>query len=95
VPWFSTEQYSERIQIAGLTAGHDAVETTGDPTRGSFSTYCFRGGRLAGVESINHPTEHMTARRLLAAGIRVEARDVRRSGFEPHRLLADPVRSAA
>jgi 3-phenylpropionate/trans-cinnamate dioxygenase ferredoxin reductase component len=95
VPWFSTEQYAERVQIAGITAGHDAVETTGDPARGSYSSYCFRGERLVGVESVNRPGEHMTARRLLAHGVPVQARDVRRSGFEPHQLLADPMRSAA
>lgn len=65
VPWFWTDQLGLKLQIAGLTTGHDHLEVTGDPAAGSFSVFCFAGDRLLGVESVNRPADHMSARRLL------------------------------
>jgi 3-phenylpropionate/trans-cinnamate dioxygenase ferredoxin reductase subunit len=68
VPWFWTEQYATRLQIAGITDGHDRAVTVGDPSGGRFSVLCFRGERLLGAESAGRPADHMIVRRLLAAG---------------------------
>ena len=65
VPWFWSDQRDLKLQIAGLTAGHDHPVLRGDPGRGSFSVFCFRGGRLIGVESVNRPADHVAARRIL------------------------------
>lgn len=66
VPWFWSDQRDLKLQIAGLTIGHDRAVLRGDPESGGFSVFCFRDGRLAGVESVNRPLDHMIARRLLA-----------------------------
>ncbi|HEY2539203.1 MAG TPA: oxidoreductase C-terminal domain-containing protein, partial [Stellaceae bacterium] len=66
VPWFWSDQRDLKLQIAGLTAGHDAAVLRGDPEGGSFSVLCFSGERLIGVESVNRPADHIVARRLLA-----------------------------
>jgi 3-phenylpropionate/trans-cinnamate dioxygenase ferredoxin reductase component len=66
VPWFWSDQADLKLQIAGITAGHDAAVVRGDPESGSFSVFCFARGRLLGVESINRPADHIVARRLLA-----------------------------
>ncbi|HJU18262.1 MAG TPA: FAD-dependent oxidoreductase [Stellaceae bacterium] len=66
VPWFWSDQRNLKLQIAGLTIGHDRAVLRGDPESGAFSVFCFRGGRLLGVESVNRPLDHMIARRLLA-----------------------------
>ncbi len=66
VPWFWSDQTDLKLQIAGITAGHDATVVRGDPESGSFSVFCFRDGRLVGVESVNRPADHIVARRLLA-----------------------------
>jgi 3-phenylpropionate/trans-cinnamate dioxygenase ferredoxin reductase subunit len=69
VPWFWSYQGSGlRLQIAGLSAGHDEIVRTGDPTSGKFSVLCFASGRLLAVESVNSPADHAAARRLLARG---------------------------
>jgi 3-phenylpropionate/trans-cinnamate dioxygenase ferredoxin reductase component len=65
VPWFWSDQGDLKLQIAGITAGHDHSVIRGDPADGSFSVFCFRGGRLIGVESINRTADHVAARRLL------------------------------
>jgi 3-phenylpropionate/trans-cinnamate dioxygenase ferredoxin reductase component len=66
VPWFWSDQGDLKLQIAGITAGHDEAVTRGDPVSGHFSVFCFCGGRLIGVESVNRPADHVVARRLLA-----------------------------
>jgi 3-phenylpropionate/trans-cinnamate dioxygenase ferredoxin reductase subunit len=66
VPWFWSDQRELKLQIAGLTAGHDTAVLRGDPKGGSFSVFCFSGERLIGVESVNRPADHIVARRLLA-----------------------------
>jgi 3-phenylpropionate/trans-cinnamate dioxygenase ferredoxin reductase subunit len=66
VPWFWSDQRALRLQIAGLAIGHDRTVVRGDPDSGAFSVFCFRDGRLVGVESVNRPLDHMIARRLLA-----------------------------
>ena len=66
VPWFWSDQGDLKLQIAGITAGHDAAVLRGDPDGGHFSVFCFRAGRLIGVESVNQTADHVVARRLLA-----------------------------
>jgi 3-phenylpropionate/trans-cinnamate dioxygenase ferredoxin reductase component len=65
VPWFWSDQAGVRLQIAGLTAGWDDAVVLGEPETGKFSTLCFAGGRLRGVESVGRPGDHVAARRLL------------------------------
>lgn len=68
VPWFWTEQYTAKLQMAGLIEGYDRSVVRGDMQGGSFSVFCFRKDTLLGVESVNAARDHMTARKLLAVG---------------------------
>jgi 3-phenylpropionate/trans-cinnamate dioxygenase ferredoxin reductase subunit len=65
VPWFWSDQGPLKLQIAGLTMGHDQTVVRGDPAGTSCSVFCFREGRLLGVETVNRPADHMVARRLV------------------------------
>ncbi|WP_432106088.1 NAD(P)/FAD-dependent oxidoreductase [Streptomyces sp. bgisy091] len=90
LPWFWSQQYALRLQIAGLTAGHDETVTVGDPADGRFSVFCFRDGRLVGVESVNRPADHGIARRLLTAGTDLSPATVRQPGFDLKTLPRTP-----
>jgi 3-phenylpropionate/trans-cinnamate dioxygenase ferredoxin reductase subunit len=65
VPWFWTEQRDLKLQIAGITAGHDSAIVRRDEAKGTFSVFCFKRERLVGVESLNRASDHVAARRLL------------------------------
>ena len=82
VPWFWSEQGDLRLQMAGLTAGHDIAVLRGDAAAGRFSVFCFEGSRLLGVESVNSPADHMVARRLLAAGADLTPQQAADEGFD-------------
>ena len=66
VPWFWSDQGDLKLQIAGITIGHDTSVLRGDPAARNFSVFCFRGRRLIGVESVNRTADHVVARRVLA-----------------------------
>ncbi len=67
-PWFWSDQYDVKLQMAGLSEGFDAcVERPGGD--GAFSLFYYRAGRLIAADSINRPGEHLLARKLLDAGI--------------------------
>ena len=67
VPWFWSDQGPLKLQIAGLTSASDQTVIRGDPAITSCAVFCFRDGKLLGVETVNRPAEHMVARRLLAS----------------------------
>ena len=71
LPWFWSEQGPLRLQIAGLTIGHDHTALRGNIEAGEFSVFCYRGDKLLGIESVNRPADHAHARRILAAGRQV------------------------
>src|SRR5215831_12503799 len=64
-PWFWSDQGDDKLQIAGLTTGYDQVVVRGDPAKKAFSVFCYKQGRLVGIESINRAGDHMFGRRLL------------------------------
>jgi 3-phenylpropionate/trans-cinnamate dioxygenase ferredoxin reductase subunit len=70
VPWFWSDQYDNKLLIAGLSQGHDQQLTRGDPATRSFSVCYLRGGELLAVEAINHSKDYMAARTLIAKRFR-------------------------
>ncbi|MEQ8659735.1 MAG: oxidoreductase C-terminal domain-containing protein, partial [Gammaproteobacteria bacterium] len=68
VPWFWSDQYDVKLQIAGIGMPFDASVQRGSPATHSFSHFYFRDGALCGADSINRPADHMACRRLLAQG---------------------------
>jgi len=64
-PWFWSDQGDDKLQIAGLTTGYDRVVVRGDPAQRSFSAFCYREGRLVGVESVNRAADHVFGRKIL------------------------------
>lgn len=67
VPWFWTDQFDIKLQMAGLSGGYGEVVTRGDPESRKFSVFYFRDGRLAAVDSVNRPADHLAARKLIGA----------------------------
>lgn len=65
-PWFWSDQYDVKLQIAGLNTGYDRVVIRdGGAAR---SHWYFAGDRLLAVDAMNDPRAFMVAKRLLAAG---------------------------
>lgn len=72
LPWFWSEQGAMRLQMAGLAPAEGERHRRPGATPASFSVLHYAGGRLACVESVNAPMDHMAARRLLELGVSPE-----------------------
>ena len=69
LPWFWSDQYDLKLQIAGLSQGFDSVVLRGSSESGrSFAAFYFRAGKLLAVDAVNRPKEFMMTRRALTNG---------------------------
>lgn len=69
LPWFWSDQYDLKLQIAGLSQGFDQVIIRGDSEQGrSFAAFYFSEGRFIAVDAINRPKEFMMSKRALTSG---------------------------
>ena len=66
VPWFWSDQYDLKLQMAGLSDGYDHVAIVGDVAAKRFSVEYRRGGRLIAVDAVNDARAHMLSRRRIA-----------------------------
>jgi 3-phenylpropionate/trans-cinnamate dioxygenase ferredoxin reductase subunit len=73
LPWFWSDQYDVKLQIAGLSQGYDEVALRGDPSSRSFAAYYLAAGRLIAVDAINSPREFSLGKKLVSAAISVDA----------------------
>ncbi|MAK61182.1 MAG: pyridine nucleotide-disulfide oxidoreductase [Ponticaulis sp.] len=76
VPWFWSDQYNIKLQIAGLSQGYDEVVVRGDPTSQSFAVFYFLAGKLISVDAVNAPPEFLSAKRLIAANAKISPENV-------------------
>lgn len=67
-PWFWSDQFDAKLQIAGLGTGHDRIVTRpGDGQHGG-SVWYFRESRLIAVDALNDARAYMIGKRLIEAG---------------------------
>jgi 3-phenylpropionate/trans-cinnamate dioxygenase ferredoxin reductase component len=88
LPWFWSDQGDDKLQIAGLTTGYDRVVVRGDRAQRAFSAFCYKAGRLVGIESVNRAGDHMFGRRLLAAGGSITPEQAADASFDLKAALA-------
>jgi 3-phenylpropionate/trans-cinnamate dioxygenase ferredoxin reductase subunit len=91
LPWFWSDQCDLRLQIAGVSATGDRPVLRGDPTEGRFSVFRLDDqGRVSAVESINHTSDHMAARVLVAGRPRLNPADISRVDLPFKQLAEEP-----
>ncbi|WP_170433788.1 NAD(P)/FAD-dependent oxidoreductase [Ruegeria arenilitoris] len=66
-PWFWSDQYDVKLQIAGLNMGYDHVVTR--PGEGATTSFWYyQGDQLLAVDAMNDPRAYMVGKRLIDAG---------------------------
>lgn len=89
VPWFWSDQYDLKLQIAGLSAGHDEYVIRGDIAGEAFSVLYYRDGALLAVDAVNTPGDYMAVRKALSQGSTISALAAANSSV-PLRELIEP-----
>jgi len=72
VPWFWSDQYDLKLQIAGISSGYDDVVMRGDPGSRSFSCLYLRAGQLIAVDAVNAPRDYVQSKALIANRARID-----------------------
>ncbi len=67
-PWFWSDQYDLKLQIAGLSTGYDRIVLRGSPKERAFAAFYFNGSRLIAVDAVNRPAEYLGAKQLIQRG---------------------------
>jgi len=72
VPWFWSNQYDLKLQTIGLSAGHDATVTRGDPASRSWSLVYLRGGAVIALDCVNMARDFVQGRALVERRARID-----------------------
>jgi len=67
-PWFWSDQYDLKLQIAGLFQGYDNVVLRGVMADRSFAAFYYKGPKLIAVDAVNRPAEYLGAKMLIQTG---------------------------
>jgi 3-phenylpropionate/trans-cinnamate dioxygenase ferredoxin reductase subunit len=89
VPWFWSDQYEVRLQIAGLQLDVARTLLRGDPATGRFAVFHLAAdGVIQAVEAVNAPEEYMAGRLLIGRRTVVAADRLADAGIRMKDLMA-------
>jgi 3-phenylpropionate/trans-cinnamate dioxygenase ferredoxin reductase subunit len=73
LPWFWSDQFDLKLQIAGLSEGYDDIVIRGDiESSRSFAAFYFKGDKLLAVDAVNSPRDFMFTKMVLTKGQSVD-----------------------
>ncbi|MGE0115084.1 MAG: NAD(P)/FAD-dependent oxidoreductase [Steroidobacteraceae bacterium] len=65
VPWFWSDQYDLKLQIAGIPFDTDETLLRGRTEDAKFALFHLKGDRIVAVEAVNAPAEFMAGKQLI------------------------------
>ena len=87
LPWFWSDQYESKLQIAGVSTGYDRVIVRGTTgSGGAFSAWYYHGEKLLAVDAVNDSLAYAVGTKLLQAGLDPAPEDVANLNLETKRL---------
>jgi 3-phenylpropionate/trans-cinnamate dioxygenase ferredoxin reductase subunit len=91
VPWFWSDQYAIKLQVAGLSTGYDQVVMRGSAEGGveaSFALFYLKEGVLIAADCVARPKEFMVSKKLIKAREKILAQDLQNEEIEPINFVA-------
>jgi 3-phenylpropionate/trans-cinnamate dioxygenase ferredoxin reductase subunit len=92
LPWFWSDQYDVKLQIAGLSEGYnESIVRYEESDDGRFSVWYFRDEQLLAVDAFNHMKAYVTGTKFIKSGARIDKTKLRdpRSELHPKELIAE------
>ncbi|KAE8238232.1 hypothetical protein A4X03_0g8896 [Tilletia caries] len=87
-PWFWSDQYDVKLQIAGFNFGYDQTVMRPGSREGSLSIWYFRGNEFIAVDAINDAKAYVTGKKLLEMGRPVDRTAVADPAVDLKSLIA-------
>ena len=88
MPWFWSDQYDLKLQMAGLSSGYDECHIIGDINAAEFIACYGKDGYLIAVDSVNKSRQFMLFKRALANGFRLEMSLLKDENFQPESIFS-------
>ena len=82
VPWFWSDQYDLKLQIAGLSEGYDETILRGDKKTKSFSCLYLKEGKIIAIDAINRPKDFIQSKILIQEKRRIDREKASNEDFE-------------
>jgi 3-phenylpropionate/trans-cinnamate dioxygenase ferredoxin reductase subunit len=73
VPWFWSDQYDLKLQIAGLSQGYEEIVIRGNPADRSFACLYLKNNQLIATDAVNAPREFIQSKDLIASHAKIDA----------------------
>lgn len=90
LPWFWSDQYDLKLQIAGLNQGYDSVAIRGDIEGSrSFVAWYLKGGKVIAADCVNRPMEFMLAKQLIVSDKTIEVERLTDDSIDAKTLMSD------
>jgi 3-phenylpropionate/trans-cinnamate dioxygenase ferredoxin reductase subunit len=88
MPWFWSDQYDLKLQMAGLSSGYDECHIIGDIDAAEFIACYGKDGYLIAVDSVNKSKQFMLFKRALTNGFRLEMSLLKDANFQPESIFS-------
>ena len=90
LPWFWSDQYDVKLQIAGINQGYTDVVVRGDQTSHSFTVFYLQDELLLSAECINRPKDFMMAKKLILQGRDLDPKILNDEAIDLKSLTTEP-----
>ncbi|MEK9649466.1 MAG: FAD-dependent oxidoreductase [Gammaproteobacteria bacterium] len=88
LPWFWSDQFELKLQMAGISSGYDESFIVGNKREAQFLSYYGKNGSLIAVDSVNSPKEFMAIKRALSNRYSISMETIRDPNFKPENLFS-------
>ncbi|WP_268748593.1 MULTISPECIES: oxidoreductase C-terminal domain-containing protein [Pseudomonas fluorescens group] len=92
VPWFWSDQYELKLQMVGLSQGHDRTAIRGSMGDNNFAVFYLHVRQIIAVDAVNRPQDFLIAKRLVAAKSHADLEQMADLAF-PLKSLFEPADS--
>ena len=88
LPWFWSDQYDLKLQMAGLSSGYDECHIIGDISSAEFIACYGKDGHLIAVDSVNQSKQFMLFKKALGNGFQLEMNLIKDKNFQPESIFS-------
>ena len=88
MPWFWSDQYDLKLQMAGLSSGYDECHIIGDIDSAEFIACYGKNGHLIAVDSVNQSKQFMLFKKALGNGFQLEMSLIKDKNFQPESIFS-------
>ena len=88
MPWFWSDQYDLKLQMAGISNGYDECHIIGSISSAEFIACYGKDGYLIAIDSVNQSKQFMLFKKALGNGFKLEMELIKNKDFQPESIFS-------